>query len=281
MPATAFTTDPWQAAVARFSDKSTVGSKLRTAEWAQVPLALRDRAFFSAGVEHARVLSALRDKVGQGLTQARPGGTGMDASRFVAEMRNLLGAAPGDSGDLTDLTSVRRLTLIWNFQQQDAHAFAARQADLDPNLLDAFPAYRLIRVESRRVPRDWYERWGVAGSKVGWAGASQRVMVALKTSPIWAALSHFGRPWPPFDWGSGMGLEDVDRDEAEALGLLPKGDTPAERLQRLRGDAAEAQDDWNAGLAASVKGLSDTARSWLQQAFGPRVALTPDSAEWR
>jgi len=77
---------------------------------------------------------------------------------------------------------------------QDAHGFAARKADMDPNLLDAYPAYRLIRVESRRIPRDWYERWGEAGAAVGWEGASKTDLVALKTSPIWAALSRFGRP---------------------------------------------------------------------------------------
>jgi hypothetical protein len=275
------TTSPWQAAVDRFSEKTVIGSRLRSAEWSQMPLALRERAFFSAGVEQARTLSAMREKLVEGLTQARPDGIGMNKARFVADMRNLLGAAPGDSGSLTDITSVRRLSLVWDFQAADAHGFASRQADMDPDALDAFPAYRLIRVESRRVPRDWYMLWGVAGAKVNWEGASKTDLVALKTSTIWAVLSRFGRPWPPFDYGSGMGLEDVDRAEAEELGLLPKGQDPAERLQQLGDAAAAQQQDWNDGLQASVKGLSDGALGWLRQAFGSQIAITGDSVAWQ
>lgn len=275
------TTSPWQATLDRISGKTVVGSKLRSAEWAQVPVALRERAFFSAGVEHARTLSAMREKVTEGLSQARPGGIGMNSARFVADMRSMLGAAPGDSGSLSDLTSVRRLKLIWDFQTADAHGQAAHVANMDPDIQDAFPAQRLTRVESRRVPRDWYARWAIAGSSVGWVGASRRDMVALVTSPIWTALSEFGRPWPPFDYNSGMGLEAVDRAEAESLGLLPAGEPPAQRLQRLREALAAAQKNWNEGLQASVKGLTDQARAWLKSAFGDQISVTAERAAWK
>ena len=105
-------------------------------------------------------------------------------------------------------------------------------------------------------------------------------MVALKTSPIWTALSRFGRPWPPFDYGSGMGLEDVDRTEAEDLNLLDKDQAPADRLQSLGDAAAAQQQDWNDGLQASVKGLSDTAIGWLKQVFGDQVILDGEKAAW-
>lgn len=276
----AVTTSPWQAAVDRFSSKTVIGSRLRTAEWAQVPIALRDRALFSAGVENAKVLSAIREKVQQGLAQERPDGIGMNKARFISDMRALLGAAPGDSKSLTDLASVRRLSLIWDFQAADAHAYASYKASLDPDALDVYPAQRLVRIESRRVPRDWYALWAVAGAKVGWVGASKRVLVALKTSPIWAELSRFRRPWPPFDFGSGMGVEDVDRDETEALELLPPNEPPAARLQRLREASAAAQQNWNAGLAASVKGLSTEARDWLSKAFGDQISIEGDQVAW-
>jgi hypothetical protein len=196
-------------------------------------------------------------------------------------MRNLLGAAPGDSGDLKDITSVRRLELVWNFQMQDAHGFAARKADMDPNLLDAYPAYRLIRVESRRIPRDWYERWGEAGAAVGWEGASKTDLVALKTSPIWAALSRFGRPWPPFDYNSGMGLEDVDRSEAEDLGLLAKNQPLTERLQQLSDAAAAQAQDWNDGLQASVKGIGPEMRDSMAKAFGNQISFDGETVSWK
>ena len=275
------TTSPWTEAVDRFGSKTPIGSAMRSDDWESMPLALKERAFWTAGLTDARIVSAMRDKAVQGLDQSRPGGTGMDHSRFVADMRNLLGAAPGDSGSLTDITSVRRLELIWNFQMQDAHGYASRKADMDPNLLDAYPAYRLIRVESRRIPRDWYERWGEAGAQVGWEGASKTDLVALKTSPIWIALSRFGRPWPPFDYNSGMGLEDVDRSEAEALDLLDKNQNPAERLQQLSDAAADQAQDWNDGLQASVKGLSDDARGWLKDAFGDQISIDGDTVEWK
>lgn len=276
----ALSTSPWQAAVDRISGKTIVGSRLRSADWAKMPIALREKGMFSAGVENARVLSAMRGKLVDGLQQVRTDGILQNKARFVADMRKMLGAAPGDSGSLTDITSVRRLELIWDFQQRDAHGFAARQADLDPDALDAFPAYRLIRVEGRRAPRDWYPLWGAAGAKVGWVGASRTELVALKTSPIWAELSRFRRPWPPFDYGSGMGLEDVDRDETEALKLLPKGQPAAARMQQLREGAAEAQRNWNDGLQASVKGLSEEARAWIQSAFGNQVTITGDTIGW-
>lgn len=276
----ALTTSPWKAAVDRTSTKTVVGSRLRSAEWAQMPIALREGAFFSAGVENVRVLSVMREKLTTAAKQIRTDGLLQNRARFVADMRNLLGAAPGDSGRLTDLTSVKRLELIWNFQQADAHGFAARKADLDPDVMDAYPAYRLVRLESRRVPREWMTLWGIAGAKVNWVGASRTEMVALKTSPIWIEISRFRRPWPPFDYGSGMGLEDVDRDETEQLELLPKGEAPAARLQRLRESAAAQRQEWNDNLQASVKGISPEGRAWMKQAFGPQISIEGDRVKW-
>ena len=278
---TQLATSPWTDAVDRTAGKTAVGSAMRSSEWADMPLALRERAIFSAGMQNVQVISSMRDKLVSGLDQSRPGGVGMDRTRFVSEMRALVGAAPGDSGDLTDFGSRRRLELIWNFQVADANGFAGRKADLDPNILDAFPAYRLVRVEARRVPRDWYIRWAQAGEQVGWEGASQETMVALKTSPIWAALSRFGRPWPPFDYGSGMGLEDVERTEAEDLDLLPKDESPADRLQSLSEASAAAQQGWNDDMSASVKNLSDTSKGWIQDAFGDQVSVDGDTVQWR
>ena len=57
-------------------------------------------------------------------------------------------------------------------------------------------------------------------------------MVALKTSPIWAALGNgaggyrdtLGNPFPPFAYGSGLAWADVSRDEAIELGLISSSD---------------------------------------------------------
>lgn len=275
------TTSPWTETVSNFSSKTIIGSRLRSDEWAGVPVALREEAMFSSTIEDLRVLSAMREKILQGLEQARPGGTGMDGARFAADLRGLLGAPAGDSNDIADITSTRRLKLIWDFQVASANAKAAYKADFDPNLLDMAPAYRLIRVESRRVPRDWYARWGEAGAAVGWEGASKTELVALKWSPIWTALSRFGRPTPPFDFQSGMGWEDVDRAEAEALGLLPKGQAPAERLQMLRDASAAQAQDWNDGLQASVKGIGPEMRDSMIKAFGNQISFDGETVSWK
>ena len=82
--------------------------------------------------------------------------------------------------------------------------------------LAAFPAQELIRVCDSKTPRNWTERWNSAGGKT--CGGR---MVALKDDPIWTRISRFGIPWPPFDFGSGMCIRDIDYDEAVKLGLTP------------------------------------------------------------
>ncbi|MBR0198127.1 MAG: hypothetical protein IJQ34_08330, partial [Kiritimatiellae bacterium] len=63
---------------------------------------------------------------------------------------------------------------------------------------------------------DWPKRWQKAGGKIFPGGR----MIALKDDPVWVKLSVFDNPFPPFDWGSGMGLEDIGRKEAVKLGLI-------------------------------------------------------------
>ena len=74
-------------------------------------------------------------------------------------------------------------------------------------------------------------------------------MVALKGSPIWAALGNgaggyrdtLGNPFPPFAFGSGLAWADISRDEAIKLGLVPgdaKAGTPS--LSPSEADMADA-----------------------------------------
>ncbi|MBR2939389.1 MAG: hypothetical protein IKC15_05980, partial [Kiritimatiellae bacterium] len=81
----------------------------------------------------------------------------------------------------------------------------------------------------RKVPRDdWDRRWAAAGAATGWQGACSDDYVALKDSPIWAALGEgaggfrdaIGNPFPPFAFGSGMSWARVSRAEAAELGLV-------------------------------------------------------------
>lgn len=258
---------PFAEAVDRLGGKTAVASKLRTRDWHDVPLAFRDRAFFSAGVDDLNTVQAMQDKLTEWANVFDADGERafMDKSKFISEMRQALGAEPGDSGSLTDITSASRLGLIYDFQTQDAAEFGRWKIAQDPELLDAFPAQEFVRIESRIHPRqNWPERWAEAGGEI-YGGR----MIALKNSPVWTNLSVFGRPWPPFDFNSGMGIEDIDRAEAIDLGVIEPDEQPAPQ-----------DDDFNKNLAASIAGLDVEKLDLLKSWFGDQIRIADGQAEW-
>lgn len=266
-----FTIGPLPDAVRRIAGKTPVASRLRTEEWALVPLALRERAQFSAGVESVRLIGTMQEKLAKsiGMVQERVAGgeAWVDRSSFIGDLRKIAqeeGLATGD-GSITDVSSRARLGLIYDTQTRQASEFARWKVGQDADVLDAYPAQELVREESREVPRDWRARWTAAGGI--FTGGR---MVALKSDPIWAAISRFGTPWPPFDFGSGMGVEDVSREEAEAMGLLPKGAPVKPQGER----------DFNENLEASVKDVPPEMRDWMEKEFKGQVTIDGDRARW-
>jgi hypothetical protein len=260
---------PFDRAVERLRGKAPVATALGSAAWADTPLAIRERSIWSAHVNSARAISAIQTKIGEALdVYAGPGRSTMDRSKFVSEMRSIMREEGLDTGGrgLTNPASRRRLELIYNFQTEDAMSYGRWKSDQDPDALDAYPAQEFLRVESRRVPpNDWPDRWKAAGGRL-FGGR----MIALKTDPVWMALSRFGRPWPPFDYESGMGIEDVSREDAEDLGLLKPGETVS---------PAEVSQDFNQALEESVKGLDAEEKQWLELSSGGQVKVEGDSAK--
>ena len=257
---------PFAAAVARLESKTPVAARLRSAEWEAMQLGLKERAFWSAQVEDIRTVATMQGKIREALdlSSRDRGQAFMDRSRFIAEMRQHLGAAPGDSTELSDITSSRRLGLIYDFQLQDAREGARWAAAQDPDLLDAFPAQELVReIEPRggeEAKRPWEDIWLAHGGQF-----PGRRMIARKDDPIWKAISRFGRPWPPFDYNSGMGLVDIDRAEAEALGII----RPDEQVKR--------QDiDFNAELQASIPEAAPELLEGFKGIFGDDVAVSAE-----
>lgn len=191
---------------------------------------IRERAFFSARtiqMDYVRRLQEVCAEYAAGRINAADARTGLQAVLDELGLSDRTGA-------LTDLGSARRLNLILRTQRQMA-ASAARLAEQTPDVLDAWPAWRLTRMGTRAVPRDdWPARWHAAGERVGWRGAHRSQMVALKSSPIWQALGDgaggfrdaIGNPYPPFAFGSGLDWMDVSREEALRLGLEPDGQAP-------------------------------------------------------
>jgi len=248
---------PFSEAVDRLGSKTPVASALNSAQWAEVPSEITDRAFFSSTITEMRTLSDMQGILDEALT-LNPADAFADRSRFVADMRKNLGAAPGDSGSLTDITSRRRLELIYDFQMEEAYSFGRHKAQQTPELLEAFPAQELIRVEGREERRDWNSIWSANGGTL-YGGR----MIALVNAPIWIAISRFGRPYPPFNFGSGMGVAAIPRREAIALGVIT-ADDPAPQ--------PSADPSYNAANQQSIRGFKPDMIATLKTLF-PGVVI--------
>ena len=267
--------------------KALVGSGMDSRQWSAVQAGLRDRAFFSATVEDVRVLGAFREAV------AKVAAGEMSSSDAHTAMRDALTAAgyrPPDAedqgpGGIRNLMNERRLDLIVKTNVEQARGWAQYMEGTTPGALLAYPAQRLVRVRQRRMPRDWSARWKEAGDAVGWQGACRDEFVALKLSPIWAALSRFGNPYPPFDFNSGMGVEDVGRRKARELGLLEEGGS-GESTAPNGGSGARppsAVPPFNANLQATVEGIrGDSAEGqFLKDTFGDQIDIRNGAVKWK
>jgi hypothetical protein len=277
------TAQPLREAVEALGTKSPIGALLSSAEWELLPVELRERALFSAMVENERFLSEAQRRILQRIMLERDGlgdGRVMERGRFIEELQDLLEEMgyqpdPDKTGSIQDLSSAGRLGLIWQMQIDQAQGHAKWKTGMDTDILDAVPAQELVRDFQRMERRDWPRIWTENGGKFhGTPGrdypAAPGRMIALKTDPIWAAISRFGTPWPPFDWGSGMGLRNVRRKEAVQLGVIREGD----QLKPLT-------TPFNAGLQASVAGLPDAALKRLQKTFGDRVVIEGGFIQWK
>lgn len=229
MPVGNISLQPDKKAVSRFESRKTSTLPMSSAEWANIEPAIREKCFFSARVSNAEVLGKMRELIGKALddTKRNPNQAHVSKDKFISEMKSYLkskGYAMGGTA-LTDITSRKRLGLIYQMNVDEAREYGRYVRGQDPELLEAFPAWEFTRIEHRRVPRtDWERRFRAAGGKV-----INGRMVALKSSDVWTNLSRFGRPYPPFDFGSGMGVVDIERGDAIKLGLIPD-DEPADEI---------------------------------------------------
>jgi len=183
-------------------------------------------------------------------------------------MLSAAGYKPGDpawEGTMLDHRSAQRLGLIHDFNVRQAGEYARFKGGQAEGALDAFPAQELIREEARDKERPWQQIWRDHGGQT-FGGR----MVALKSDRIWYDISRFGTPFPPFDFGSGMGVEDVSREEAEDFGLIAPGETPE------RADVG-----FNDELQASVQGLDQPVVDSLLRSFGDQAVLSAGVLKWQ
>lgn len=194
---------------------------------------IRRRSIFSARTAEADYLRRLREICAEVAEGRMDNAT---ARKYLRAKLDETGYDPDAAGDegIRNMASRRRLDLILDTQRKMAHSAALVAAET-PESLDQFPAWRLERYGSRRIPRqDWAARWKAAGDACVWEGASKSQMAALKASPIWQALGDgaggyrdtLGNPYPPFAYGSGMDWTPINREDAAALGLYGDGKAP-------------------------------------------------------
>jgi hypothetical protein len=109
-------------------------------------------------------------------------------------------------------------TQRWAHQRWIAHS--------DVDVMDAFPAYRLIAAYGEIGP-EWHRRWRAAGGAL-----RNGEMIALKFDAVWSRINEYGQPFPPFEWEGRLDLEDVDRETAERLRLIASKPPPKAKSRR-------------------------------------------------
>ncbi len=256
-------------------EKEAIGSPLTTAEWAQVPAEVRRRAFFSATLTSARVAEKMQGYIDEFLDQHKED-FGTDAehfsaqgrSEFVIKMRELLekegfGKVLPDGtidpeindNDLRDLRSARRLQLIFDTHVEQACSYGQWLEGQDPDVLDIFPAQRFIRVRPVLAPRAYHEE-------------ALDTVRRKDDSKFWIGLNRdFGLPYGPWGFNSGCGVEDVDRDEAEELGVIKPDETPKPQTQHF-----------NEKHQQSTAGLSDDVKLWAEKQLEGVATFKGDKA---
>lgn len=254
--------------------KALVGSGLDTAGWSKVQAGLRDRAFFSSQVTEAKILHAMRQNVAELVAG------GKSPSEVRRDLRAYLGSIGYDAGEnrgtIKDLTTKARLDVMMKTNADQAKGYASHLRATTTGAILAFPAYELVRVQQRKLPRNWDARWMNAAKAVGFDGVSRDLSrkIALKTSPIWAELSRFGNPFPPFDFNSGMGVRDVPKSVCREIGLLGKDEQPE----------IPQPPDFNGNLAEKVQfDKSSKEYSNLRRMFGDQIQFNEEKHEiqWR
>ena len=253
---------PFQEALDSRAVKSVLPTTLRTKEMSALPAAIRERAFWSAGVTSTRFLdeanSVIQDIL-DGKIDRATGRQRLDALREELGAPSV--AEVGKGGGLTDLWSERRQNVLIATNVRMARGYGNWKQGMDPDVLDEFPASEFLRVAPRLKHRNdspdatkhWDYRWEKACMAAGDLLALRVFkntgrMVALKTSGVWIHLSRFGLPYDPVDYNTGMGRRDVDRDEAETLGLIKPEQTLTPQTRGFNDDFQLSPDVRSAAL---------------------------------
>lgn len=192
-----------------FSKKTIDARGLNTRQRMKIASDINRRSFFSANIVNENILSDMKTFIGKALTNKL-----FTKEKFIKEFENKLftyDLSPKEFDNFTD----SRLALIFETQLGMAKGEAEYDLFTDPIMADVFPCQELVRVSPRKEPRDWEQIWEENGGEF-YNGR----MIATRDSPIWLSISDFGNPFPPFKYNSGMGVEQIGREEAINLGII-------------------------------------------------------------
>ena len=255
---------PFTAAIAAARRRGLlpVSEDTGTAELSRLDNSTRNRAVFSARtrhVSHLAVIQEMTDKLLGPPADPLQRVSKADARQSLRASLQSLGYDPEDvgarPGSLRDLGSAKRLNLILDHNVREARGYGRHEQQQKPNLLRVWPAQEFVRVFPRGEPRStWQERFIAAGGSL-----FEGRMIARKDDPVWTSLSRFGNPWPPFDFGSGMGLRNIRRDEALRLGVIEPG-------QQVQPDPQEFNAATEMSIAETTGGLFDAIKTQLGSA---------------
>lgn len=274
----------YEDAIRFILDKNPNPQEWDASAWASEESAVKIRSFFSSQVENARFLDRAQAFIFDymaGTTEkvVSPDGTQSIAIRaggraeFVRAMRQFMikeGMATEDEmrgsnqNDLTDIKSENRLRLIFDTNVRQAYGYGNWKQGMTPAVLRRFPAARFIRKRNVGIERERH--------------AAHENEVRLKTDRAWWAdyqndplIGGFGVPWEPYGFNSGMGQQDVSREQAINSGLpidldddFKKNDAPG----------------LNTGMSASVKKMNpDVKKRLLEELRKKREGLGNKTAE--
>lgn len=241
--------------------KELMPTTLSAAQLELLETAITERSLFTAGCNDVRIVQSIRDGARKIL---RGEWSQEEARRFLQSCLEYFNYVPepGTEGSIQDLGSTPRKNLILDTNVAQCQNYAWRQSLLAD---DRKQAWELVRDGVRKEPRKWDTLWREAYAQL--SAEERRTVapqghVALITSPIWSLLSRWGTPYPPFDYNSGMGVkvvpwtgESVDV-QAESEGL-------------------------NDNLTASVKGVDDDLRQWIEDRMAISISFNGDTATFK
>lgn len=267
---------PLTQALRYLGEKNLLPTDWGTDELRTLAADVRAKALFSARNTNRGILETIQDQIGGLLkgefneatarmkVQQAIQSTGYSAE-FGFPGDEGKGIPPAEEGSLRDLASDERIRLVLETNYRQAANFALREQGNDDLGRFLFPAWELVRLYVRRVPRGempgslgWDERFVRAGGSL-----IEGRMIALKDDDVWENLGDSDQfedgldsSFPPYAFNSGMAWQEVPRAECVSLGLISGEEVPAKSDGRFFDEDSINDKVFAPGeLAELVKGL--------------------------